>query len=393
MDRTSRGHDDARDEVRTPHPDAAVFPPRRTEDFDRVLAAAIRHFLGGRGRLTDRQLIVAAMQRRFRGHQPMLVANRTRLVLDRRAAFRCVDGQYGLVGWGPPRPYRLPFAEPPAEEVACLPDVRSWAEVPGLAPAHRTDLCTSWVHQLGSTAARCRLVLTLEPADPEAYENVELEIFLHASREPVWVMFTRASVGAPITTTLSGRGWVTWMPHHHPGSRERRHLAPRRFAAEPLNDVVMGVIARSAPAVEFELAALLSRTAVPLDRVDARWEAPDEDELHEMEHSRRVLVEAFEWVRARTGGVSAPPAWHRGPLPETGLHGTCLVCGRDLRVEKSVDEQIGPECRKRALERMATAGESLGPWGGPEQLLERIARTRHRVPLQFWAYARLFPPA
>ncbi|MBB2924110.1 hypothetical protein [Cellulomonas cellasea] len=380
------------------HPDAGVFPRHRVDTFDQQLIVQIRVYLTVRARPVDSVAVVEAMARRFPRVGRRTVAARTRALLDQPGLFHRRDGAYRLLrsadhvratgdlaarlGLGSTRDKaltalsQLPFRD--GERAAHLREA---------AGDDGADLWTSWVNRLGTDAGTCHLWLTLEPSDPDQCRSIDLGILLLAGPQPTWFLYTAAGAQDHLVRALRARGWAAWMPHDKPGSPYREHLATERFLREDLNDVVVGVHARTPRAVWDELACVVTDVVgLPFDRVDASWAPLDEIEREQLEHARRVLVDAFTWVSERTEGsvnTGTGSKW-----ADTGLHGTCFVCGRDLRAEESVTGQIGPHCRKKVKQRLFEATHLQVPWDNPDDLLERLAAARYRVPLEQWAYAR-----
>jgi hypothetical protein len=367
-----------------------------------VLADEIKRYLMNQRKLTDPRAVVAAMQRRFPRVYSAKVAESTRALLDRRMMFHQHDGLYRMIAAADDDRRGgdlLWLSRARSEGITPIPylnDARATTAQgrPGPQAAPRKgDHWTSWFSKLGTDARYCHLRVTLEPAEPERYRPMTLGVLLHAGQEPGWLVYLLTRVQAPVAEALMRRGWSAWMPHDRPGSRYQEHTASPRYLSDELNEVVVGAHLRSVADVWAEVTAVATGpfTMENLDRVDVAWEPIDEEERKEIERRRRILERAFSWVRHGAGGSSSGSGYPQ--FEELELHGNCIVCGRDLLDEGSVEQQIGPVCRGRVLVQLADAPELSTVWGSPEELLDRMARSDYRVPLSYWAYARPLDPS
>jgi len=370
----------------------SLFPERRRSTLERALVKEIRASLAVRNKHVAPKEILASVRRPF----PQVREEAVHQLLNKPALFHRFDGRYGNVTTlTEANQYAGPLARNAeglrGPHLEYLP--RRGARDPD-APAARdvraeSDLWTSWFARLGSDPAYCHMWLRLEPEDRERLRHVDLGVILFAGPEPSWFLYATAMAAWPVVSYLRDRRWSVWLPHDRVGSPFHGHLASERYVQDPSNDLVVGAHFHRVEEVWEEVDTLVREGfRIPHhERVDAEWAPIDEHVRDDAVRRRRLLEAAFTWVSERTeGSVPDPARYSRHHLPEA--QGTCLICGRDLHVEESVDRQMGPWCRKKALERLNRDPDLFNPWGGPEGLLERMATSGYRVPLAHWAYSR-----
>lgn len=372
-----------------------LFPERKPLPRHLPLVQAIQRFLLSRHpRRAGLPEVIQAIRRQFPSVHAAQLSRDIRELLQRESHFDSHDGLYGVITSQASRRQR-------EARWYGLP-TRAWqanlTPIPFIAPAtlqpdastqaKNNDKSDLWYRfsRLGTEPDYCHLWLTLEPANPDHYTSRTFGIFLLADQDPSWFIYT---VTAPdeLTTELRRRGWSSWMPHDHPGSRAKEYTAPTRWLRQPLNDVVLGAHVRTPHDAWTEFIALVSDVLhVTSERIDAYWAPLDDEERERLEQTCALLHDAFTWVNQHTPG--SVYASDRYRFQATRALDTCMICGRDLRHDASVDLRIGPVCKRRALERIGDALDLSRSWHRPEELLERMARSRRHVPLSHWAYAR-----